>query len=493
VKALRIIYLILFLLTSRAGICSSGDDSIQLSKEMFLPNAEEIVGIIGHDSSGTYLLKKDYSFFLEKYDANLKLITTGRLKYYKGLRSRNFEKVVLFHDSLYMFISEYRVRKTNLYVQLIDKQTLKAVGDERLIYSTQNVKGNYPGFVINLSWLRNKLLITARTDMLLKKSIIFEYLVFKEGMEKLWYRKDFYTYNHQPPRNVTYTVDEQGNVFLFSLIYEVNWISRFSEPVKEQYIVVRYMQNGDYRDKFIFEFKDKYSRDAKLIAGNNGTFICAGLVSDNFQYGISGVFYQTVDPISNDLKPLYIYNFKPDFLKEIDQSQLFKSKEVYGFDFKNLVLRKNGDVVLLCEQTFDQDYDNVNQILAVGFNSFGDMIWQTVIYKKQSGGNNTSFCMIAPPYINNIKVIYNESTSNPMSNETLDRKSFFYLDNSYLCSKEIDNRGFTVSDSLKTLKNKEPIFEPRYTYDNQNGELFAIAIRYRMFQLIHLRLFPAEN
>jgi len=226
-----LLFLLIFLSTAMLSKGAENKDSLKWSKEFNLGNAEEIIGIVGYDASATYLLKRDYSEILEKYDTEYNLTAKLRLKIHKGLRSRNLEKVIFFHDSIYMFISEYRFRKTNLYVQRIDKQTLKPVGLESLLYSSSNVKGNYPDFVINYSLQRSKLLITATTELMIQKTKIFEYLVFTTGMEKLWYRKDLYIYNHQPPKNITFTVDETGNVYLYALIYEVKWLEHFSQEL----------------------------------------------------------------------------------------------------------------------------------------------------------------------------------------------------------------------------------------------------------------------
>jgi len=488
-----LLFLLIFLSIAMLSKGAENKDSLKWSKEFNLGNAEEIIGIVGYDASATYLLKRDYSEILEKYDTEYNLTAKLRLKIHKGLRSRNLEKVIFFHDSIYMFISEYRFRKTNLYVQRIDKQTLKPVGLESLLYSSSNVKGNYPDFVINYSLQRSKLLITATTELMIQKTKIFEYLVFTTGMEKLWYRKDLYIYNHQPPKNITFTVDETGNVYLFALIYEVKWLEHFSQELKAQYIVVGYSNKGETRNHQVFDMNNKYPRGASLIACPDGTFIFAGLVSNNFQYGVSGIFYQAIDPLNGHLRPLRITNFDMDFLKELNKGELIKDDELYGYSFKNLVLRANGTVVLLAEQIFDQDYDNNNHILAFGINNFGDVIWNQVIRKKQTGNTNVSFSLVAPVNQNNVKVIYNESAVNPLENQTIDRRSFFYLDDSYLCMREIDNRGFIISDSLAFRNHKEPAFEPKFTYDNQKGEILMIATRYKKFRFLRLTLFPVKE
>lgn len=469
------------------------NDSIQSSKELTLANSEEIVGVVGYDTSGVYLLKKDYSYVLEKYSPGFQLLTTSRLKFHKGLRSRNLEKVIFFHDSLYFFISEYRFNTTNLYVQRIDKFTLKPIDKESLIYSQPNVKGNYPDFTINYSLERSKILIVATTDLGPHKTKIFEYLVFTSGMQKLWYRKDTYIYNHQPPKNFQFIVDEDGIVYMSALIYEVKWLSHFDEPLKAQYIVVRYTNNGEVRDHHIFDFINKYPRGTILVPRPGGTFVCVGLVSDNFEYGVSGVFFQTINPQNWNLKPLRILNFDVNFLKELNEGEIFKSGELYGYDLRDAVLRENGDIVLAAEQTFAQDYDNSNHIMAIGFNEFGDISWKQIIRKKQSGTDNISFKLIAPVHKDEVKIIYNESTENTLNNLSVDRKSFFYLDNSYVCLRSLDDRGFITSDSLLFRNHKEPAFDPKFTYDNRKGEVMIIATRYRKFKFIKLNLFAAKE
>jgi hypothetical protein len=280
---------------------------------------------------------------------------------------------------------------------------------------------------------------------------------------------------------------------MFALIYEVKWLGHFNDPLKAQYIVVRYTNLGETRDHYIFDFKDKYPRKAELVPRPGGSFVCAGLVSDNFEYGVSGAFFQTINTQNWSLKPLRIINFDINFLKELNEGELFKSGELYGYDLQNLVLRANGDIVLVAEQTFAQEYDNCNHVMALGFNEFGDIIWKQVIRKKQSGLENLSFKLVAPKDQDDVKITYNESVANTINNQSVDRKSFFYLDDSYLCLRNIDARGFITSDSLLYRNRKEPVFDPKFTYDNRKGEIMVIATRYRKFKFIKLDLFATKQ
>jgi hypothetical protein len=488
---LRITFGILFfILLINSKLASGNVKIIAQSSEYNLPSSEKFIKILGYDSTGIYILKEDYSQLLEKYDNNCTIKTSAHLKFHKGFRSRKFEDLIYFHDSIYLFFSEYKFNHTRLYVQNINKETLKPEGPERLLYNRVNEKGNFPDFYFDLSLERNILLITVRTDIIIKKSIVFEYITFTEGMKLLWSRKDLYIYNHQMPKIISYTVDEEGIVYLFGLIYEIRWIEHFSDPLKAQYLVLKYSDKGNNREQYIFNIYNKYVRDAKLIAGQNETFIAAGLLSDNYKYGVSGIFYQTLNSETKELKPIKIYNFDAALMESINENEIFKSDEGYDYFLKTLVLRKNGDVLLLSEQNYiNQDYDNINSIIAISVNKFGDINWSRLINKKQSGIYNTSFLTIAPPYLNSIKIIYNESAENSIDLMTKKHKSFFFLDDSYLCIKEINENGNIFTDSLLMRSGKEPAIEPTYYYDNRNGEIVVLALRYRKYKIIKLKMF----
>lgn len=484
------VFLFLLLTISSNLLCNGNNYDIKLSDKFIMSNAVKLIEIVGHDSSGFYILQEDYSFFIEKFNNNMEFLTTSRLKIHKGLKSRKLEKLVLFHDTLYLFISEQRFRETSLFAQVLDKNTLTPVGKERQIYSTNNLKGNFPEFIFQYSLLQNKLLVISRLNLYNQKNIILDFIVLEQGLKKQWTKQEILQYNYQPPRDITYTIDEDGNLHVLSLIYEVKWLLHLFEDLKAQYLVLSYTNSGESFNKYIIDIVDKYIRGIKIIAGNKGTFICAGFYSRYYRYGIAGVFNFSVNPTNRGLKPIKTYRFDSEFLTSLsNERQARNRKSLYGYELRNLVLRDNGDVVIVGEQEYEQRYDNVNNIILVGINSFGDVKWKNFIFKTQTGDQYTSFSLVAPYDKKNVKLLYNEDARNSTEAGLEDRKSFFYRSNSYVVIKNIDEYGYIESDSLLFRKKNEPAPYPSYTYDFRDGRIIMISKYYRNYQFLKMRLF----
>ena len=102
------------------------------SREL-LPSSEIMPRIIGYDESGYYALSYDYNWAVEHYDTKLRRTEKQHLDLMNKLRTRNVEALVHFHGVLYLFTSEQRYDRMLLYVETIDKKTLKQNNKQRLI------------------------------------------------------------------------------------------------------------------------------------------------------------------------------------------------------------------------------------------------------------------------------------------------------------------------------------------------------------------------
>ena len=481
------------------------------SNVMFLDNTlREYPKIIGHDTNGFYVLKKDYVNFLEYFNSDLELVKKSEyLKVDAGLKDRHFVDAVFFKDSLYLFYAQVKFKETELYVKTIDKYTLEQNGEERLLATIPHFKGNYPEIAIRLSLLHNKLLIVFKSEALIQKTIKFDFFVFDKGLTENWSKTDFVQYNNHSPREMTYTVDEEGNIHILFLIYEIRLMEHIisDSEMKNEYMVISYLNKGEETVQNSISLDNKFIRGIKLIAGNDGTFICAGFYSEMYLYGIKGAFFVTNNTTTKKIQPVMYSEFSTQMFDNLpDQSKSQRSEEIFSYEIKDLVYRKNGYVVLCGEQRYDQDYNNVNDIIIVTFSSFGQMLWNKAIKKVQTGdvsrsqsgspsyiGGNysyASYTLVAPVTEDNIKIIYNENAKNELYNKEGEKlKSFHYSSPSYLVLADVDMYGNITKQKFLSRTKKELIPDPQKTYDMRNGEIIMYANRYRKYKYFRLSLF----
>jgi len=464
------------------------------SERMILDNTlKKYPWIIGHDTNGFFALKEDYVNFLEYYSPDLEMIKESDfLKVDYKLKDRQFNAVVYFQDSLYMFYSEMKFLRTYLYVKSIDKNTLEQNGNERMICEIPHFKGNFPEVHFRLSLLHNKLLMVFKTDAYLQKTIKFDFFVFDEGLKIDWQKVDYFQYNHRAPREMTFTIDEEGNVHILSLIYEIRFINHIitNESLKNEYLVVSYLDKGEEVVENNISLEDRFIRGIKLIAVENGSYICSGFYSHLFRYGIKGAFFVSNNTLSKQNEPILYYEFEDDMFNKLpDQSKSFKTDEIFSFKVKDLVYRKNGNIVLCGEQVYNQSYNNVNDIIVVAFDPYGKMLWNRSISKIQSGNEYVSFTFVAPVTENDVCVLYNENHKNPLTGKIKKRKSFHFSTPSYLVLVKIDQFGNIKKEKLFSRSRKELIPDPEKTYDMRNGEIVMYKSRYRKYKYFKLNLF----
>ncbi|NJK86735.1 MAG: hypothetical protein HC906_12945 [Bacteroidales bacterium] len=86
-------------------------------------------------------------------------------------------------------------------------------------------------------------------------------------------------------------------IFILSLIKRSTILDLFDE-VKNIYTIYRYTHFGETYTEYPVTFLNKYIRGLKIIGGDNGELVCAGLYSEIFRSGIRGTFYFRIDPVN---------------------------------------------------------------------------------------------------------------------------------------------------------------------------------------------------
>ena len=149
-----------------------------------LSSSEILPTITGHDSSGFYMLSYDHRWAIEHYDAELKHTRKEYIDLLVRGRTREVEGLIHFHDILYLFTSEQRFSYMILYVETIDKKTLKQSGDERIFTEIHNMSGWMADFGFRLSKKENKLLVYSKIVAFWQKYQMIDWGVYGPGLKE---------------------------------------------------------------------------------------------------------------------------------------------------------------------------------------------------------------------------------------------------------------------------------------------------------------------
>jgi hypothetical protein len=467
----------------------TGNVKILWGENLYLETKNVIPSIVGYDSNGFYSLVDDYNWAVEHYDRNLENSKREYLDMNEGFRTRDLVALVHFHDTLYLFTSEVRFKSHILYVQTINKETLKQNPDERIIIDSHDLGGWIAEFHVVLSRLENKLLVVSRTIIYGRKVQDITFMCFGKGLRKEWQSSDRIQHDRKIYNEAEFVIDESGNAYMMCLYYEPVLFQHLS-PRKNSYLIVAFTDSGKSINHYFADFESKYIRGIAIAPGLNNDLACACFYSPSINdYTIDGLFFFNVDIESKMMKDLKFHELEPFFLQESMELDSGKeSKYLYSFYMNHLVLRQNGNFVITGEQYLEQDFDTYMNIIVISLSSSGDIFWERVIKKSQGHEidkypNYASYCLFAPAYWNKIIILFNENLKNLSRSEEKKPLNFVYTGKAYLSCLEIGAFGEVGKYTIYTKNRKRMLTPaPLYFYDMKTNEMILPALRYRKFK-----------
>ena len=467
--------------------------------------------IIAHDQEYFYVLKLfGYQYYLERLDKNLNLMVEEPIKLFKGIKTYQLENIVHFHNELYLFVSKTDLNDIVLYYQKIDKSNLQPTSSLIELTKIKCVKGAWADFHFALSRRETRLLVACRTKLSWSKAQFNEYYVFGEDiLRPIWKRKDNYEFRGLGPRDNKYLVDEMGNVSILSLTRRESILSLIRE-VKNLFTIYRYTQEGENFREYPITLPDRYIKDIRIIGGEQGELIGAGLYSDDFDEGLNGTFFFKVDPTTGIKYDDNLNKFDNALLKQLAgiREPMIKNEELLRYGITDMVLRENGRIILIAEQVFKQSYNTYNNLIVTCYDSNGQVYWTQVIEKNQDfhyssiAGidielpeyrdyimqtgffdqgieNYCSYALMAPLDKTGIILFFNDDNRN--MSQTDRRKNFKRPKKSYILAVAIDEYGNISRKPLLKWKKKAPFPEPIRFYDTLHETVVIPAFRFRKF------------
>jgi len=384
-----------------------------------MPAGYDIPSIFGHDETGYYALSYEFEYVIEHYDQELKFKRKKELDLKYGWWSkRELLAVFHFHDKIYLFSSENRLRRKLLYVETLDKTTLNHNNDENVILNVRNLRGYSAEFHFKSSRLDQKLLVYSQLDVTSRHISDLNFILFGKDLEIEWEHTERILFEDRPPGNNIVKVSDSGNAFLLSLVKEEKVAGLFYIQ-NSKYVLVAITNNGENAHQYPLFFPRHYIHGIQIEPGLDHDMSCAGFYSPGSNINAAdGIFYMTLNNEAKKLSKPRFYEFEEWFLNDAMQQKSSKEpKQLYYFDLDHLILQKNGDFLLLAEhkrRNFNRSYNN---IMAASISPWGILKWKKLILKKQHRAqvnkrNFLSYCVLAPHQYEKVYLLFNDHPKN---------------------------------------------------------------------------------
>ncbi|MFW6371247.1 MAG: hypothetical protein ACOC10_08600 [Bacteroidota bacterium] len=504
-RGFRFLFFWFYLFISLVGFAQSPDYSTMESDKQIAFSSMDYMEFVGHDDTSYYVIKHQQSRYkIQRLNSELNPVHEEFISEWQNRKSYNLEYAVHFHNTIYVFFSRRGIFNNALYVQTIDKNTLLQDSDLEEIVFVEDIKGNYADFHFALSRDETKLLVASRIKLNLKNTQFNEFYVYGEGLNPVWDRKDIYEFERKGPRQNKYLVDDFGNVSILSLIRQSSLFT-IASPIKDVYKIFRYTNNGTVFQEYPVLFENTYIRDIDIVADKEGGLVCVGLYSHLFPNGIRGSFFMRINARSGMTGQPKFHAFDKYMLEQLDASKYYReavidNAELTSYYITGLLVRADGDIILITEQFYDQNFNTFNNLIITRFSRDGYLNWQNVIRKRQDypvnylltpelttigkevydiesynysppiPKNLCSYALIAPLESKDIVILFNDHIKNLDNNSK--PKNFNNRKKSFLTAVHVSADGRMTDIAVRKAKGRRGVYpQPLDYYDKKNNEI----------------------
>jgi hypothetical protein len=456
--------------------------------------------IVGYDETGIYALKlqkrssiffKSTQFTLEHYNNKVKKTRTVLIDLNLGNGKILFEGIFQFGKRLYLFTSQndHSQRKNKLYVQLIDKRSLKPSRKRAELadigYKSRNNDGK---FEIRLSRDSTKMMIWYDLPYKYGAPEKFGFQIYDLRFQRLWEKNIELPYSDQLFQLAEFKVDSKGNAYLLGKVFKKGLKERRKGKPNYKYHILAYLKEGKEIKEFIFGFENRFITDMQFEIDDKGDIIAAGFYSDKGSTSIKGSFYLKLDGQTKILKNKHFKDFDISELAEfLNERKAEKGRELYKYNLKDLILRDNGGAYLIAEQYYIKvstytdpsgfirsDYRYYyNDIGVVNIDAAGKIKWIKRIPKKQVTSNDGGFysSYAYSRYKNKLYLIFNDNPKNINNPDTQKIYNFQRGKNSAVVIVKIDDEGNISKNQLFNTRDTNVITRPKVSEQVSKNEM----------------------
>lgn len=373
--------------------------------------------IIGEDGVGVYAIQTkankgkqvSYTYTLQHFDENMDLIEEAELNVEDKERRLKYRFIVQLGQQLYVFLTQRNKDsgEETLFAQEIDSKTLQTTAEPVKVAAVNN-KRNDGYFTHALSADRSRLLITYASASGRKDLQEFNLYVLDASLNELWSKEACLPYPDNLFTTEQYKVDNYGNVYLLSTLFEDKRPSKRNGKPDYKYHLVSYKNGGEAVEEYAIRLPDKFLTDMKIVVNSRQDIIGGGFYANQGSYEIEGSYFFTIDGSSNEIISNSVREFEKGLIKHAipashlaDNSRRSSSNiREYGFSLNDMVLREDGSAVLVGEQflvssrtdirrglfgarTQSRYYYDYTDIILVNANPNGKISWTGKINKFQ--------------------------------------------------------------------------------------------------------------
>ncbi len=437
----KCIFLLLCLFVSSAILRAQVDvpADLKLSQSFKIPSNSVVDRIISANSENAYFLRRQFSpggflksVLVERYNINTLRLDKSieiDLKYQKKLRV--FHDIFKVGSNFYLITSYFNsVKDKNyLFAQKLDK-SFYPEEDLILIGEIDSRNESQIGdFQIQHSRDSSKVIIysdipTKRSDRQTAKVSIYD-----SNFDLIWDKQIRLPYEAGLFNNIKFEVDNEGNAYLLGK----HFFEKSKDVVKNrpnfEYILEAYSEKGEQVDRYQLDDKLKLITDLTFEVNNRNEIICTGFYTNKVKSGngfsvsesIQGIVFFKVDNNEKKVEEKKFTKFDLDFITlnenenqkrralKNDQDNIQKNDPaLYSYDFRDVILRSDGGVVVIAEQFFTETIDrsvnsfnqgfnnrtfqnetryNYNEVIVVNIRPDGTIQWANSVPKYQSSSN----------------------------------------------------------------------------------------------------------
>lgn len=415
-----------------------------------IPLTSQITSIVGHDSTGFYALRNEprglaylkTDYIIEHYNNDLNKINQAELKLHKNGRKFTFEHFIHLNNQLYLFssVKDQQLKKNILFVQTLNKETfspnedLVKVAEIRYDHASKYNSGEYK---FELSRDSSKVLVYYNLPYKPESSEKLGFHVLDSDMNQLWERNVELPYKNKLFELEDFIVDNAGNVHLLGLVYKHTKRKKKNSNPYYSYKVLSYYTGSSEEMEYSIDLEGKFINDLEIAVNDRQNVICGGFYSSEGTRSIEGSCFFSIDVKSKEIVNSNFYKFKVNFIaqgmsnrkknKAERKAQKGKEVELYNYEMEDLLIREDGNVVLIAEHSYidvsmrqsgttttTSYIYHCNDIIIVNITPDGEVDWVEKIVKRQKSANDNgrylSFTSFARG--NNLHFIYSDHLEN---------------------------------------------------------------------------------
>ena len=401
--------------------------------------------VLAHDKTGSYILKtgkKGKS--IEKLNNNLMVENSMILPLAYQKKKMDLEGLIYYNSKIVMLssVNDRKLKKNYLFYQVINPSNLSLDGSIKKVGEIAYEKRRFQGaFGFDVAADSASMLLFFEMPYKKDAAEKYSFKVMDSKLDEIWsqevelpYKEQFFTVKDSE-------VSSKGDVFVLGKEYNEDKNSKaMRDAPNYKYHILGYYSKGEKIVDYEVSLHDKFIKNVTFDINANGDIICSGFYSESYGSGIKGAFFLSIDGISRKITKESYKEFDEAFItegwsdREINKANKKKVKkdkaiEMYNYDLRDFILRKDGGVVLLAEQyyvrvvtttTTDANGNTstkttyhyyYNDVIVINISPDGNIEWATKIDKYQhstnDGGRLSSFALQVKD--NMMYLVYNES------------------------------------------------------------------------------------